>query len=75
MTITPGENYEFVNWTENDAIVSEDLSYSFTVTSDRNLVANLHYVDYLDEDDVVISIYPNPASSQLTIETSRMIDY
>jgi hypothetical protein len=75
LTITPGENYEFVNWTENDAIVSEDLSYSFTVTSDRNLVANLNYIDYLGEDDVVISIYPNPASSQLTIETSRMIDY
>lgn len=75
LAATPATGYHFVNWTENDAIVSEDLSYSFTVTSDRNLVANLNYIDYLGEDDVVISIYPNPASSQLTIETSRMIDY
>ncbi len=40
VTATPNEGYGFVNWTENDAAASTDASYSFTVASDRNLVAN-----------------------------------
>ena len=40
VTATPNEGYGFVNWTENDATVSTEASYSFTVASDRNLVAN-----------------------------------
>ena len=40
VTATPNEGYGFVNWTENDAAASTDASYSFTVVSDRNLVAN-----------------------------------
>ena len=33
-------DYTFVNWTENGVEVSADKTYSFTLTSDRNLVAN-----------------------------------
>ncbi len=40
VTATPNEGFGFVNWTENDAAASTDASYSFTVVSDRNLVAN-----------------------------------
>lgn len=40
VTATPNAGYGFVNWTENDAAVSTDASYTFTVTADRNLVAN-----------------------------------
>jgi len=32
--------YYFVNWTENNSIVSTDTSYTFTVTANRSLVAN-----------------------------------
>ena len=32
--------YTFVNWTENDSVVSSNSNYTFTVTRDRNLVAN-----------------------------------
>jgi len=32
--------YTFKNWTENGQIVSTNANYSFTVTSNRNLVAN-----------------------------------
>ncbi len=32
--------YYFVNWTENGNIVSSNIQYSFTVNSNRNLVAN-----------------------------------
>ncbi|MDD3742066.1 MAG: T9SS type A sorting domain-containing protein, partial [Lentimicrobiaceae bacterium] len=37
---TPAVGYEFVNWTENGVVVSTDSEYTFTVTSDRTLVAN-----------------------------------
>ena len=34
------EGYTFINWTENGVEVSAQATYSFTVTSNRNLVAN-----------------------------------
>ncbi len=36
----PAEGYEFVNWTENGVVVSTTAAYSFTATSNRDLVAN-----------------------------------
>jgi len=39
-TATPEQGYSFVNWTDNGTVVSISASYSFTVTSDRDLVAN-----------------------------------
>ena len=44
LTATPNEGYVFNNWTENGTVVSTDASYSFTVTSDRTLVANFMQV-------------------------------
>ena len=40
LTAIANNGYHFVNWTENDAEVSTDASYSFTFTGARNLVAN-----------------------------------
>ena len=40
LTATANTGYTFANWTENGSAVSTDASYSFTVTSNRNLVAN-----------------------------------
>ncbi len=40
VTATPTGDYHFVNWTENGTAVSSDATYSFIVTSDRDLVAN-----------------------------------
>ena len=40
LTAIPNEGYTFMNWTENDEVVSTDATYSFTVTTERNLVAN-----------------------------------
>ena len=36
----PAEGFEFFKWTENGVNVSTDAVYTFTVTCDRNLVAN-----------------------------------
>ena len=40
LTATANEGYTFVNWTENDEVVSTDATYTFTVTGNRTLVAN-----------------------------------
>ncbi len=43
---TPSEGYKFVNWTENNVIVSTTQQYAFVITSDRNLVANFEKLRY-----------------------------
>ena len=40
VTATPNTGYTFTGWTENGEVVSAELSYGFTVTADRTLVAN-----------------------------------
>ncbi|MBQ3405357.1 MAG: hypothetical protein IJG63_08095, partial [Oscillospiraceae bacterium] len=40
LSAEPATGYKFVNWTENGSAVSTDNPYTFTVTKDRNLVAN-----------------------------------
>jgi hypothetical protein len=40
LTAIPFSGYYFVNWTENGTEVANTAVYSFTVTCDRNLVAN-----------------------------------
>ena len=40
VTASPSTGYNFVNWTENGTQVSSSTSYSFTVTSNRTIVAN-----------------------------------
>ena len=40
LVTTPNTGYHFVNWTENGTAVSTNASYTFTVTGNRDLVAN-----------------------------------
>jgi uncharacterized repeat protein (TIGR02543 family) len=40
VTASANTSYAFTNWTENGSQVSTSASYSFTVTGNRNLVAN-----------------------------------
>ena len=40
VTATANMGYTFVNWTENGTQVSTEANYTFTVSGDRNLVAN-----------------------------------
>ncbi len=46
VTATPNEHYNFVNWTENGDEVSTDAEYTFTVSGDRELVANFEIQKY-----------------------------
>lgn len=40
LTATVKAGYKFVNWTENDTVVTTNPVYAFTVKSDRRLIAN-----------------------------------
>ena len=40
LTATAATGYTFTNWTENGSVVSSNANYTFTVQSNRNLVAN-----------------------------------
>ena len=40
MSATANEGYTFINWTEDGEVVSTETTYSFVVTSDKNIVAN-----------------------------------
>jgi len=53
---TPASCYTFTKWTENGNTVSTNASYSFTVTANRNLIANFTKKRYS------ISLSPNDAS-------------
>lgn len=55
---TEANGYHFVNWTENGEQVSSDEEYTFTVTSDRDLVANFQ----VQLQDYTISVSANPTN-------------
>ena len=46
MTATANEGYTFINWTEDGEVVTTNTTYSFTVTNERNLVANFELNSY-----------------------------
>ena len=43
LTAVPNSGYTFIGWTENGVVVTNDLTYIFTATADRDLVANFAY--------------------------------
>ena len=75
LTVSLNENFTFINWTENGVEISTDEAYTFVVTENRNIVANLLNHEGVGESAAVInSLYPNPVSHTLTVETARPVD-
>ena len=68
LAITPAQNYNFVDWSENGDVVSTSATYTFTATSDRTLVARLLYTEGVGEQENNIMVYPNPTSGAVTVE-------
>ena len=68
LTATPNEGYKFVNWTENDTVVSGEAEFTFVVKGDRNLVANFVSTESIDELTASFRLYPNPVNDKLYIE-------
>ncbi len=70
-------NYVFLNWTEDGTEVHDLPTYSFTVTSARDLCANFQnvtLVSYMD-DISGIKIYPVPVGEVLMIKSETVLTY
>ena len=71
--VTPNENFVFENWTLNGAVVSEEPTYTFVVTEDCQLVANLTFIDAVGENDApALMVYPNPAQDRVYLQGVAM---
>ena len=68
LNLVRNEDWSFQNWTENGEVVSEDMNYTFIVTSDHNLVANFLYTEGIGENSVSVKVYPNPTIGEITLE-------
>ncbi len=70
VTATANNGYQFVNWTQSGMEVSTETSYSFTVTANRNLVANFVKIPYTItyNNDVGIS-HSNPTTYDVETTT------
>lgn len=67
LTAIPNANYEFVEWTENGTVLSQEPEMSFVVTGSRNLVARFEYYDGVSEFLGNCSVYPNPTTGLVTV--------
>ena len=75
LSVTPHDEYEFINWTLNGDIVSEAETFSFIVTEESYYVAHLRQVDgVVEQGGLMVSLFPNPAKSKLTIEASEPVN-
>jgi hypothetical protein len=66
----PNQYWQFLNWTENNVIVSANSNYQFTANADRVLVANYIPLTAIDENmnENEYKLYPNPTNNLFTIE-------
>ena len=69
LTATPNAGYSFVYWKENGSVVSEQASYTFTVTGNRNLVAQFSGTGVDENEGEGFVLYPNPVEEKLIIES------
>lgn len=67
LKVESNPHYVFVNWTEDGEEVSTDSVYSFEVTRDRTLVANLSYVNEINEDGATLFAFPNPTTGKVRL--------
>jgi hypothetical protein len=76
LNVEMNDNYVFQSWTEDGVVVSQEQEYTFTVTGNRTLVANLLYTEGMGEQvHVNVSLYPNPVGDKLTVEASEAIEH
>ena len=68
LTLARNEDYLFVNWTEDGVVLSEEMIYVFTITRNRNLVANFIYTEGVGEHQAEIDVYPNPTQGEVTLK-------
>ena len=69
--------YDFINWTEDGTVVSTELTYSFTATEDRDLVANFELEtginSFSNNSNNEVKLFPNPVINTLNIENGELV--
>ena len=74
LTATANTDYRFVNWTINGQVISESSAIAFIAEMDLHFVAHfISTVGINDLDEILISIYPNPAEDKLFVESPPSI--
>ena len=73
LTAIRNEDYAFQNWTEDDEVVSEEMTYTFTITSDRTLVAHFLHTVGIGENGISVKMYPNPVRDLLILKADEAI--
>jgi hypothetical protein len=68
LTVVRNENWAFQNWTEDGEVISEEMTYVFIITSNRNLDANFIYTEGVGENSISAKVYPNPTQDEITLE-------
>ena len=69
LTATPNEGYSFVCWKESGNFISDQSSYTFTVTGNRNLVAQFSGTGVNEYEGESFVLYPNPVKDKLIVES------
>ena len=72
LTLARNEDWAFVSWTEDGEVVSEEMTYTFIATEDRNLVAHFVFTEGIGENNISTKVYPNPTSGEITLEGENL---
>ncbi|MBO6024723.1 MAG: T9SS type A sorting domain-containing protein [Bacteroidales bacterium] len=72
LTLARNEDWAFVSWTEDGEVVSEEMTYTFIATEDRNLVAHFVFTEGIGENNISAKVYPNPTSGEITLEGENL---
>jgi hypothetical protein len=69
----PNEGCSFLCWKENGIVVSGEAAYTFTVTGNRNLVAQFSGTGVDENEGEGLVLYPNPVNDKLIVESNSAI--
>ena len=72
LTIVRNEDWAFQNWTENGEVISEEMTYTFIATENRDLVANFLFTEGIGENSVAAKVYPNPTQGEVMVESEGL---
>ena len=74
LILTRNEDWAFQNWTEDGIVVSNEMTYTFIATENRDLVAHFEYTEGVGEHNGNnVLIYPNPVSNKLIVENHEAL--
>jgi hypothetical protein len=74
VTVGPAPGYSFINWSENGSEVSSSTNYSFTLTTNRTLVANFTATPFMLADkDPPSLLITQPYSSGIFVTTNKTL--